>query len=87
LGTSWYTAYPDTLRPAVFLFDQTPGGVGLCEKLFANLGRWVMAAYQLVSSCECAEGCPACLMSARCEVNNEALDKAGSIEHLKALSP
>lgn len=87
LGSAWYTAFPDTLRPAVFVFDQTPGGVGLCEKLFASRGRWVMAAYHMVSSCECIEGCPACLMSSRCEANNEALDKPGAVEHLKALSP
>jgi DEAD/DEAH box helicase domain-containing protein len=87
LGSAWYTAYQDTLRPAVFIFDQTPGGVGLCEKLFANRGRWVMAAHQLVSSCECAEGCPACLLSSRCEANNEVLSKHGSIGHLASLSP
>ncbi|HVT12229.1 MAG TPA: DEAD/DEAH box helicase [Fimbriimonadaceae bacterium] len=87
LGSSWYTVSPDTLAPALFVFDQTPGGVGLCERLYANFGPWIMAAYQLVSSCECAEGCPACLLSARCEANNENLSKRGSLDHLTALSP
>jgi DEAD/DEAH box helicase domain-containing protein len=87
LGSAWYTAFPDGMKPAVFIFDQTPGGVGLCEKLFANFGRWIMAAHQLVSSCECSEGCPACLLSSRCEANNDALDKRGTVEHLKELSP
>ncbi len=87
LGSSWYTAFPDSMKPGVFVFDQTPGGVGLCEKLFSNLGPWIMAAYQLVSSCQCADGCPACLMSARCEANNESLHKAGAVGHLALLSP
>jgi len=73
--------------PAIFVYDQTPGGVGLCEKLFANFGTWVMAAYQLLSSCECAEGCPACLMSPRCEANNEHLSKTGALALLEKLSP
>ncbi|MFI5386419.1 MAG: DEAD/DEAH box helicase, partial [Fimbriimonadales bacterium] len=73
--------------PAVFIYDQTPGGVGLCEKLYANLGSWVMAAYQLLSTCDCPEGCPACLMSSRCEANNESLNKRGALAHLETLSP
>jgi DEAD/DEAH box helicase domain-containing protein len=87
LGSAWYTAFPETLSPAVFVFDQTPGGVGLCEKLYANMGRWIMAAYTLLSSCECEEGCPACLMSARCEASNEKLDKPETIQRLNDLSP
>ncbi|HTQ10395.1 MAG TPA: DEAD/DEAH box helicase [Fimbriimonadaceae bacterium] len=101
LGSAWYTAFPrfrdlnasivqsssPSFSPAVFVYDQTPGGVGLCEKLYANLGRWVIAAYQLVSTCECAEGCPACLMSARCEANNDHLSKPGALKLLEGLSP
>lgn len=87
LGSTWYSVAPDTLQPAVYAFDQTPGGVGLCEKLFDNTGRWIVAAYQLLSTCECIEGCPACLMSARCESMNEVLNKKGAIGHLTELSP
>jgi DEAD/DEAH box helicase domain-containing protein len=87
LGSTWYSVAPDTLKPAVYVFDQTPGGVGLCEKLFDNSGRWVVAAYQLLATCECGEGCPACLLSARCESMNEALYKKGALGHLTDLSP
>ncbi len=84
LGSAWYSVFPDTLGPSVFIFDRTPGGIGLSEKLFDCLFNWVRAAYQLLSSCPCELGCPACLLSARCETNNEALDKPRTLALLKA---
>jgi DEAD/DEAH box helicase domain-containing protein len=86
LGSAWYTVFPDTMRSAVFVFDKTPGGIGLCEKLFDSAGGWLKAALQLLSSCPCATGCPACLLSARCESNNEALEKDVAIATLKAMA-
>jgi len=82
LGSAWYTMFHDTMRPAVFVFDKTPGGVGLCEKLFESLTGWVRAAYQLLSSCPCLDGCPACLLSSRCESFNEALNKGEALRLL-----
>ncbi|HZH98761.1 MAG TPA: DEAD/DEAH box helicase [Fimbriimonadaceae bacterium] len=85
LGSAWYAMFPETLRPALFVFDRTPGGVGLAEKLIENVGAWSSAAYQLLASCDCQEGCPGCLLSARCEANNETLDKTGALELLRDL--
>ncbi|RYG23135.1 DEAD/DEAH box helicase [bacterium] len=85
LGSAWYAVFPDTLRPAVFVFDKTPGGVGLSEKLFESREAWLSAALDLLRSCPCEEGCPACLLSARCEAMNETLNKSGTIETLLAL--
>ena len=85
LGSSWYAFHPDCHGPAVFVYDQTPGGVGLCEKLFESFATWVAGSLQVLKSCPCQEGCPACLFSARCEVGNEALDKAIAIQILKGL--
>ncbi|HEY0868396.1 MAG TPA: DEAD/DEAH box helicase [Fimbriimonas sp.] len=84
-GSAWYSVFPDTMRPAVFVFDETPGGVGLCETLFANAKSWVRAALQLLSSCFCETGCPACLYSPRCEGMNEMLDKPETLRLLKML--
>jgi DEAD/DEAH box helicase domain-containing protein len=86
LGSSWYAMFPDSLSPAVFVMDRTPGGVGFCEKLFDSLPGWITAARQLLESCECEDGCPACLLSSRCEINNEALSKKQTIQMLCALS-
>lgn len=85
LGSSWYAFHPDCLSPAVFVYDQTPGGVGLCEKLYESFSGWTKSALQILTSCSCEEGCPACLLSARCEVGNDALDKAYAVAILKSL--
>jgi DEAD/DEAH box helicase domain-containing protein len=86
IGNAWYSVFPDTLRPAIFVFDRTPGGVGLCEKLFDSLGGWVKAAVQLLATCPCEQGCPACLMNPRCESGNEALSKTRAIQLLSRLA-
>lgn len=75
LGSTWMPVCSDTLRPAIYVFDRAPGGVGLSEALFNHRGAWASAAGQLLSSCPCVEGCPSCLLSSRCESGNEALHK------------
>jgi DEAD/DEAH box helicase domain-containing protein len=85
-GSAWYTVFPDTMKPAVFVFDKTPGGVGLCEKLYDSLTGWVRAALQLLTSCPCVDGCPGCLLSPRCESANESLSKAWAVKFLTRLA-
>ena len=85
LGSAWYSVFPDTLRPAVFIFDRTPGGVGLSERLFESLFTWIKEAYRLLEGCECVNGCSACLMSSLCESNNEALDKRSTLKLLRQM--
>lgn len=85
LGSAWYAFNLDSMSPAVFVYDQTPGGVGLCEKLFDASSGWMQSARQLVASCSCEDGCPACLLSSRCEINNDALDKRGTLAILKKI--
>lgn len=78
LGSVWYGVFPDSLAPAIFVFDRVPGGVGLTERLADQRTVWLRSAWRLLDSCDCISGCPACLLSARCEANNEVLDKAGA---------
>ena len=85
LGSAWYSVFPDTMRPTVFIFDRAPGGVGLGEKLFELRNAWIHAARQLLVSCACETGCPACLLSPRCESGNEALSKLGAVGLLRRL--
>lgn len=48
-------------RPAVFLYDNHPGGIGLSEPLFRRQSEVVQGAVDLVSGCDCRYGCPACV--------------------------
>jgi DEAD/DEAH box helicase domain-containing protein len=48
-------------RPALFLFDRYPGGLGFCEQGWARLDELARAALEHLEACGCAEGCPACV--------------------------
>ncbi|NIP71834.1 MAG: DEAD/DEAH box helicase [Gammaproteobacteria bacterium] len=48
-------------RPAVFLYDNYPGGVGLSEPLYRRRVEVIGRARALISACGCQFGCPACV--------------------------
>lgn len=87
VGSAWYPLFPTTLRPAMFAFDAVAGGVGLTEKLFERADQWAMHALNLLIGCVCEDGCPLCLLSARCECANQALSKPAAIGLLSSLVP
>ena len=44
--------------PSMFLFDNTPGGVGLAEKVYALWPTLLNTAREVISRCACTSGCP-----------------------------
>ncbi|WP_459863952.1 DEAD/DEAH box helicase [Endothiovibrio diazotrophicus] len=48
-------------RPALFLYDNYPGGIGLSAPLFDARETVVAGARELVAACGCSHGCPACV--------------------------
>lgn len=86
IGSAWFTHFVDTGNPAVFLFDRTPGGVGIAELLYDRAGELVQAALDQVQQCGCESGCPSCLYLAGCEAGNEQLDKLETVSMLRRLS-
>lgn len=46
---------------ALVLYDRYPGGLGYCEKAFAQRGRWLGLCRELVAECPCEAGCPSCV--------------------------
>ena len=75
LGSSWFAMFHETLCPAIFIYDQTPGGIGLAEELFRRAEELLNAAIDRISKCECQNGCPGCMFLPGCEMGNEQLDK------------
>ena len=55
---------PRLKRPAVFVADNVPGGVGLAEGVFGLQGRLLRACRDALGSCSCGRGCPACVGAA-----------------------
>ncbi len=48
-------------QPAVVIYDQVPAGIGFSERLFELHDKLMCHAYELVATCECADGCPSCV--------------------------
>ena len=48
-------------QPAIYLYDNGPGGTGLAEQFLSVFPPVLAAAHQLLSDCPCREGCPSCI--------------------------
>jgi DEAD/DEAH box helicase domain-containing protein len=59
LGVLAQVQAPFTGQPTLYLYDATPGGVGLTERLYTLTADLIRASRQAVESCPCADGCPA----------------------------
>ena len=85
LGSAWFSMFHETMCPAIFIYDRTPGGIGLAEELFKRADELVSAALDRIRKCECDRGCPGCLYLAQCELGNEQLDKGMAYQMLLQL--
>lgn len=56
--SEWTTAFTN---PSVVLYDMVPAGIGFSQKLFELHDELTQRAFELVSRCECADGCPSCV--------------------------
>jgi DEAD/DEAH box helicase domain-containing protein len=61
LGSAVEARAPETGLPTVTLFDRVPGGAGLSARLYELHAELLRAALDVVSSCSCTDGCPACV--------------------------
>jgi DEAD/DEAH box helicase domain-containing protein len=51
----------ETGGPTVTIYDRLPEGLGLSERLFELQDRLLSGALELVRTCRCTDGCPACV--------------------------
>ncbi len=48
-------------QPAVVIYDNVPAGIGFSQKLFEMHDELLARALELVTACECEDGCPSCV--------------------------
>jgi DEAD/DEAH box helicase domain-containing protein len=59
LGTSLSQEIPT--RPTLYLHEQVPGGTGLAERIFELRETLLKRTHDMIASCPCRSGCPACV--------------------------
>jgi DEAD/DEAH box helicase domain-containing protein len=85
IGGISYTTYPVFKVPAIFVYDGFQGGVGLTKRGFEVIEKWLETTEQLITDCDCEEGCPSCVQDAQCGSGNEPLDKAAALLILREI--
>jgi DEAD/DEAH box helicase domain-containing protein len=48
-------------QPRIFVYDNYPGGIGFSDPLFRVHEDLLARTRELIASCECERGCPACV--------------------------
>ena len=77
--------HPQLNKAAVFIYDGYPGGIGLAAKGYELILPLLQKTRDLIESCECTDGCPACIHSPKCGAGNKPLDKQAAIHILHYL--
>jgi DEAD/DEAH box helicase domain-containing protein len=77
--------HPHTDRATVFIYDGYPGGVGLTRRGYETIDDLAATTLEMINSCDCADGCPACVQSPHCGNANDPLDKGVATHLLRAL--
>ncbi len=77
--------HPQINKGAVFIYDGYPGGIGLAARGFEIIENLLEKTKELILSCTCSDGCPACIHSPKCGSGNKPLDKEASLAVLRYL--
>ena len=75
--------HPQTGLPTILIYDGFPGGAGYAAHAHSIGDEWLSATRDAVARCDCAAGCPRCVMSPKCGNGNNPLDKGGAVRLLE----
>ena len=78
-------AHAQVEKAAIFIYDGYPGGIGLAARGYEMILPLLEKTKDLIASCSCPEGCPACIHSPKCGSGNKPLDKEAALAILKYL--
>jgi len=74
-----------TAKPQIFIYDAHPGGIGIAEKGYEFILDLWQRTLELITECQCQDGCPSCIQSPKCGNNNVPLDKEAARMTLELL--
>ncbi|MCC5876858.1 MAG: DUF1998 domain-containing protein, partial [Candidatus Sumerlaeia bacterium] len=70
-------------RPAIYLWDRYPGGIGLARRIHSQAAMLLQAAMEMLDDCPCTGGCPSCI-GPQMEMGSKA--KEATRELLRAIT-
>ncbi len=68
----------------IVIYDSAPGGNGASRLVFERFERVVDIAENILAGCTCEDGCPKCIFSPYCGVNNRFLSRRKALTVLQA---
>jgi DEAD/DEAH box helicase domain-containing protein len=60
LGLVAQVRSPHQEAPTIYLYEAMPGGIGMSERLWQRHEELIAGAADLIATCSCEAGCPAC---------------------------
>jgi DEAD/DEAH box helicase domain-containing protein len=78
VGGICYPNHPQLEKPAIFIYDGYPGGVGLADYGYGVIQELLRKTLGLIRDCPCLDGCPSCVHSPKCGSGNKPLDKGAA---------
>jgi len=67
--------HEQTTGATIFIYDGHPGGSGLAAEAYHKAKDLIERALEIVSTCDCENGCPSCVHSPKCGSGNRPIDK------------
>ncbi len=67
----------------IVIYDSTPGGNGASKLAFERMEKIHDIAENILLKCDCEDGCPKCVFSPYCGVNNKFLSRKGAYRVLR----
>lgn len=68
----------------IVIYDSTPGGNGASRLVYERFEKVVDIAENILAGCSCEDGCPKCIFSPYCGVNNRFLSRRKALRVLYA---
>ncbi len=65
-----------------YIIESHPGGIGIVKKILERWGSVLRVGVDIANACECADGCPNCIVPPR---SADDMDKAGAVEFAETL--
>jgi DEAD/DEAH box helicase domain-containing protein len=71
----------------IFIYDNYHKGLGISDQVFYNIASLLRKAATRISSCQCQNGCPACIIkNTFCEHPEESIDKDRTKDFLRPIA-